>query len=311
MVVDNGSTDGSVEWLIRAWPQLDVLPLARNVGFAAANNRAIERTAGPWLALLNNDAQPEPGWLESLVEAGQSAPRVGSVASLMVFQERPAVVNSAGISVDPTGIAWDRLGGAPASAAGTAAEVFGASAGAGLFARAALDDASEPGAGGGWTAFDERFFMFMEDVDLAWRLRLRGWRGLYAPGARVLHAGSATAGEGSAFKNRLLARNKVWAVVKNYPSPALIARLPLIAAYDLGSAPYRLVVQGQSAAFRGRIDALRGLRPMLQARRRIQARRLASWSDIAAALAPLEPPWAIPRRYAHLGAAAERGAAPS
>ena len=307
-VVDNGSTDGSPAWLRAHWPDVDVLALERNVGFAAANNRALERAAGPWVALVNNDAVPEPTWLEALVTAGEARPGVGSVASLMLFDHAPGVVNSAGIAVDPTGIAWDRLGGAPVALAQDACEVFGASAGAGLFLRQALDDASEPAGGAGSAPFDERFFMFMEDVDLAWRLRLRGWSARYAPGARVRHVGSASAGEGSPFKNRLLARNKVWTVVKDYPTLPLLARLPLVLGYDLASAPYRLLVQGQSAALLGRADALRGLRPVLAQRRAVQARRLAPWAAIRAVMHPLEAPWRVPQRYRHLapGGAARR-----
>ena len=301
VVVDNDSTDGSAEWLATTWPTVRCLALGGNLGFAEANNRGIASTAAPWVALLNNDTLPEPDWLAALVAAGrEGGDRVASVASLMLFLDMPEVVNSAGIAVDPTGIAWDRLGGAPAAAAAEPGEVFGASAGAALFRRAALEDAGEAGEDGRVRPLDPRFFMYMEDVDLAWRLRLRGWQSRYAPGARVLHHGSASAGEGSSFKNRLLARNKIWTVLKDYPGPPLLTRWPLVLGYDLASAPYRLAWQGQTAAFSGRLDALRGLGPVLRQRRRVQGRRRASWREIAAVLSPMEPPWAVPRRYRHL-----------
>ncbi len=300
VVVDNASSDGSVAWLEAAWPAVRVIALDRNAGFAEANNRAIGTTDAPWVALLNNDTLPDPGWLAALVAAAAGDPRIASVASRMLFLDAPGVINSAGIAVDPTGIAWDRLGGAPATAGDAPAEVFGASAGAALFRRTALDDVAEPGPEGRAAVFDPRFFMYLEDVDLAWRLRLRGWRSVYAPGARVLHHGSASSGEGSPFKNRLLARNKVWTVIKSYPTWPLAAWWPLVLAYDLASAPYRWIAQGQTAALRGRLDALAGLRPVLAQRRRVQARRTAAWSEIAAAMAPLDPPWAVLRRYRHL-----------
>jgi len=157
-----------------------------------------------------------------------------------------------------------------------------------------------PDAEGRPAYFDPDFFMYLEDVDLAWRLRLRGWQGVYEPAAVVLHAGSASSGEGSPFKNRLLARNKAWTLVKNYPTWPLLLRLPLVLAYDLGSAPYRLIVQGQTAAFSGRIDALRGLADALRKRKRIQAGRSAGWPELRAAMERLEPPWAVLRRYRHL-----------
>jgi GT2 family glycosyltransferase len=300
LVVDNGSTDGSVAWLAEHWPAVRVIALGANAGFAAANNRGLEATDAPWIALLNNDTVPDPDWLAALVETAAADTRLGSVASRMVFLDDPSTLNSTGIAVDRAGIAWDRLGGAPVEAAARPAAVFGASAGAALYRRSALEDVAEVGRDGRATVFDERFFMYLEDVDLAWRLQLRGWRSAYAPAAGVRHHGSASAGEASPFKNRLLARNKVWTVLKCYPLPALLAYGPLILTYDLASIPYRWLLQGQTAALRGRLDAGRGLRGCLERRRRIQARRTATWADISAAMSPLASPMGVWRRYRHL-----------
>lgn len=308
VVADNGSTDGTVAWLAETWPAVRVLALGANLGFAEANNRAIRATDTRWVALLNNDTLPSPGWVAASMAAARADARIGAVASRMLFMDDPGTINSAGIAVDRAGIAWDRLGGAPAADGDAPAAVFGASAGAALYRRAALDDVAEPGPDGAPAVFDPRFFMYLEDVDLAWRLQLRGWRCAYAPEARVLHHGSASAGEGSAFKNRLLARNKVWTVVKNYPAGPLLAWCPAIVAYDLGSAPYRLLFQGQTASVRGRIDALAGLGPVLRQRRRIQARRTATWAEVSLGLEPLASPWGVLRRYRHL--ARRRGDGP-
>jgi GT2 family glycosyltransferase len=218
----------------------------------------------------------------------------------MLFMDCPDMVQSAGIAIDASGIAWDRLGGAPAAMAVEPASIFGASAGAALFRRTALSDVAETDANGREAVFDPAFFMYLEDVDLAWRLRLRSWRAVYAPGARVLHAGSASSGEGSPFKNRLLARNKIWVVAKNYPCRPLLRYCPLILAYDLGSIPYRLLAQGQWSALRGRIDACAAILRLMRQRRRIQARRLASWADLRSAMQPVESPWAVMARYRHL-----------
>jgi GT2 family glycosyltransferase len=307
IVVDNASGDGSVAWLAQAWPDVKVLAQSENAGFARGNNLGLAATDAPWVALLNNDTIPAPDWLAALVAAADAGgARLAAVASRMVFLDQPDVLNSTGICVDPTGMAWDRLGGAPFAAGDRPAPVFGASAGAGLFRRAALADVADVGSDGRPEVFDEAFFMYMEDVDLAWRLRLRGWSALYAPAALVRHHGSASAGEGSPFKNRLLARNKVWTVVKNYPFWPLGAWWPLVVAYDLGSAPYRVLLQGQTAALQGRAEALAHPGEALRRRRRIQARRAASWAEVRAAMAPLAPPWAVLRRYRHL--TARRGA---
>lgn len=311
IVVDNGSTDGTPAWLAANWPAVEVIALGANLGFAAANNHGLARSDAPWVALVNSDTVPDPTWLATLVAAGNADPRIGSVASLMLFMDRPDIVNSAGIAVDPSGIAWDWLGGArvdrlPFDAAAGAITVFGASAGAALYRRAAIDDIAIPPATVDGQPisppllFDEAYFMYLEDVDVAWRLRLRGWDSVLAPGARIRHVGSGTSGEGSPFKNRLLARNKVWTILKNYPTAPLLARLPLVVAYDLASVPYRVVVNGQTAALRGRLDALVGARHALRERRRVQAARTAGWASIRAAMAPVATPWSVAARYRHL-----------
>lgn len=308
IVADNGSSDGSQAWLREVWPQVRLLDLGENLGFAEANNRAIRAGRAPWVALLNNDTVADPGWLEALLATAEADPRLAAVASRMSFMDQPEILNSTGIAVDPTGIAWDRLGGAPDAAGDAPARVFGASAGAALYRRAALEAVAEPDAAGQAAVFDPDFFMYLEDVDLAWRLRLAGWEAAYAPQARVLHHQSASSGEGSPFKNRLLARNKVWTLAKNYPFWPLLAWSPLVLAYDLGSAPYRLLAQGQDAALRGRLEAWRRIGPMLAKRRRIQAARKVSWPALRAVLSPFDPPWRVLARYRHL--AGRRGAGP-
>jgi len=309
IVADNGSTDGSLAWLAAAWPNVRALDLGGNLGFAAGNNHAIRTTAAPWIALLNNDTIPDPGWLGALVAAAEADARIGSVASRMCFMDQPEMLNSTGIAVDPTGIAWDRLGGAPAAAGDTAVRVFGASAGAALYRRSALEAVAEQGPDGRPAYFDEDFFMYLEDVDLAWRLRLDGWESVYAPDARVLHHQSASSGEGSPFKNRLLGRNKVWSVIKNYPLWPLLAWSPLILAYDLASAPYRLLFQGQTAALAGRLEAWRRIGPMWAKRRAIQARRRVAWRQLRAAMEPFDPPWKVLARYRHLSGRGAPGSA--
>ena len=126
IVVDNGSSDGSLDWLRRlsatlaaspAAPPLRILASERNLGFAAGNNLAIRESQAPLIATLNNDAWPEPGCLAALVAAAESDPIIGSCAAQMVFASRPEVINSAGIALDRAGIAWDRESGCRASSA--------------------------------------------------------------------------------------------------------------------------------------------------------------------------------------------------
>jgi GT2 family glycosyltransferase len=293
IVVDNGSTDGSVGWLGEHHPAIRVIRNEENLGFAAANNQAIRTSRAEFVVTLNNDTQVEPGWLEALVRAVQPDASIGMGACKMLFADRPKVINSTGINLDRVGIAWDRCGGERDDAAETQPrEVFGPSAGAALYRRAMLDEIG---------LFDERFFMYLEDVDLAWRARLAGWGCLYVPSSRVYHVHSASAGEGSRFKNRLLGRNKVWTIAKNYPLDKLLLNLPLILLYDAAAVVFALVVRGDTYALRGRWEGLRGLRDVWQDRRAVQAllkrNEGRSWT---AYLSPMMLPWRVPNRYRHL-----------
>ena len=244
VLADGGSTDGSLALLGSEYPQIRVLRLERNPGFAAANNRILAATSSPLVALLNNDASPEPGWLASLAAAADSHPEFGMFASRMVFAHDPAVINSAGISLDRAGIAWDRHVGD--REAGPTGEVFGPSGGAALFRRALFEDVGD---------FDESFFAYLEDVDLAWRARLAGWRCLYVAEATVRHEHSATGTEGSPFKNFHLGRNKAWTILKNYPMPQLVLLAPLIVLYDVAAIPLTILRSRDTSIFQGRLAA--------------------------------------------------------
>jgi GT2 family glycosyltransferase len=295
LVVDNASTDGSVAYLhqlAKGDGRLRVIENARNEGFAGPNNQAFRLARGRYVAALNNDTLPGEGWLAALVEAAEACPRAGSVASKMVFGHAPDTIQSAGITIDRAGIAWDRQVGLPAAQSEEdPTPVFGASGGAALYRREMLAEVG---------GFDARFFMYLEDVDLAWRAQLAGWEALYQPQAVVQHAHSGSAGEGSPFKNWHLGRNKVWTIAKCYPSPGLQRSLLLIVAYDLASLPYTVATKRDLSPIRGRIAALRGLRPVLDDRRRLHARYPGGWERTKRWLQPVEPPWAVFLRYHRL-----------
>jgi GT2 family glycosyltransferase len=291
ILMDNGSTDGSAEFVAAHFPQVRLIRHTSNLGFAAANNIAIRNTTAAYIATLNNDAWAEPTWVAELVKVAESDHRVGMAASKMLFAAQPTMINSAGIALDRAGIAWDWRGGEPDDEDTRPVEVFGPCAGAALYQRTMLDDVG---------LLDEDFFAYLEDVDLAWRARLRGWRCLYVPTARVYHWHSATSTEGSPFKNRLLGRNKLWAILKNYPSPQLWWFLPVIAAYDLAAIVYALLVRGEVSALQGRLAALWSLPVVLRKRHQIQQSRSVTFTELAQHLHHLASPWEVIKRYQHL-----------
>jgi GT2 family glycosyltransferase len=293
IVVDNGSTDGSTELLRSRFPSVGLIQNPRNLGFAAANNQAIQASDSPFIATLNNDTRAEPDWLKMLVSAMESHPRVGMCASKMLFADQPGVINSAGICLDRAAIAWDRLGGQPDNPAESETiPIFGPSAGAALYRRAMLDQIG---------LFDEKFFAYLEDVDLAWRAQRAGWKALYVPQARVYHLHSATGREGSPFKRRQLGRNKVWLIAKNYPTPALYRYFLAILFFDLLAVGYSLLIQRDINAIRGRLEGLAGLSKMRRKRRMVQSQRAHTDASPINQIEPLATPWHALRRFTHLG----------
>lgn len=288
IVVDNASTDDSVAWLQTQHPTVKLICNERNLGFAAANNQGWRVARGEAIALLNNDAWPEPTWLAHLVAPLTTDARLGMVASKMVFAHQPNLINSVGIGIDRCGVVWDEGGGQGADEFLEPAEIFGPCAGAGLYRRALLDDVG---------LFDEDFFAYLEDVDLAWRARWRGWRAGYAPTAIVHHVHSASFQEGSALKTFLLARNKIWVLVKNYPAPYVWLYLPLILLYDAASLAYALWRGQGHSAWRGRWQGWTALRAVWRKRQAIQAPASTPPQEIFSWLQPVRAPWHVLRRH--------------
>jgi GT2 family glycosyltransferase len=220
----------------------------RNLGFAGGVNSAITRSTGDWIALVNDDCTATPTALAEMLAAGEAAADIGSVAAQVRFADRPDVINSAGIAVDVLGIATERLLGAAISESEThVTDVFGASGAAGLYRRRMLD------AIGG---FDDSFFAYLEDVDVAWRARMGGWRCVYAPRAVVHHHHSASLGHGSPTKHFLVGRNRVRLLAKNATRRQLACHAPRIVAYDLGYVVFATLKTRSIAPLKGRLAGL-------------------------------------------------------
>ena len=290
IVVDNGSTDGTAEWIAGKHPQIVLERLESNHGFAEANNIGFRLAHADLVATLNNDAVPDPDWLHALVREARRNPQAGSFASRIVLDRDPNIIDSAGVVTDVLGIAWDRHNAEPVGA-DAAGEIFGACAGAALYRKALLDETG---------GFDPAFFAYLEDVDLSWRARWLGWTARYVPEARVVHVHSATGTEESPFKMFHLGRNKVWTIAKNHPGQALLIYGPLLAAYDLASLPITIARQRNFAALRGRVAGMRSIGRVLRQRKRETSRRRAAWKDIRPFIAGPSWPWDVWRRQRRL-----------
>jgi N-acetylglucosaminyl-diphospho-decaprenol L-rhamnosyltransferase len=189
VVADNGSSDDSVELVRAEFPEVTVLDFGRNLGFGPALNRAVrERPADP-VILLNNDVECEPRFVEALLDSlGEG---VQSVAGVLVQEQAPGLIDSAGVVADRTLMGFDYLHGEPLEAALSAPDPLGPTGGAALYRHAAFE------AVGG---FDERIFLYDEDLDLALRMAAAGARCRLAGEARALHAYSASLGARSGEK---------------------------------------------------------------------------------------------------------------
>lgn len=293
VLVDNHSRDGAAAWAKRHAPDLRVLELPENLGFAGGTAAGIAAARNPLLLLVNDDALAEPGCVNALWAALRNAPEAGAAAGVLLFSRRPGTVASAGIRFQRDGIATDLLLGQPLEALPPApTAIFGASGGLALLRRALLDDVG---------SFEASFFSYLEDADLAWRARLRGWNCVLAPAARARHVYSASAGQGSSFKQRLLGRNRLRVLVRCLPGPLLGDCLGAILRYELLALGYA-ALRRQPAIAQGRLEALGELPTLLQQRRAIQARRTATIGELAHWIEPAPSPLAALRTQRRLTA---------
>jgi GT2 family glycosyltransferase len=261
---------------------MSILPLRRNVGFARAVNIAAGRIQHDGLMItLNPDTIPAPGFVESLIEPLAGDERLGSTAGTLVFSSNPAVVASAGIAVHRNGVALDaRLGEKVDELPPRPYPVFGASGGAAAYRLTAFRSTG---------GFSESFFMYLEDVDLAWRLRLQGWETVAVPRATAAHDYSSSAGEGSPFKRRLLARNRIWTLARTLPKSIWIRDRAAIVAFDVLAAGHGTITLDR-ASLQGRAAAVAGLPMRLRERREIHSRAKVDAQTIAEWIEPSVSP---------------------
>ncbi len=276
LLVDNGSQDRSLEFVRDRHPEVRLIALPQNVGFAAANNRAAREALGEWLILLNNDAYPDPHWLDILDQAAGQYPDVAMFASRLLMADAPDRIDGTGDAYHVSGAVWNRQHRHPAETADAAVrEVFAPQGAAAMIRRSAFLEAD---------GFDEDFFSYHEDLDLAFRLRLRGHRCLYLPDALVYHKGSHTTGKGSEFAVLYGHRNWVWCWVQNMPDEFIWRYLPQHLLANLFFIFYISLKGRPGAILRAKWHALLGLPKALRKRRLVQAARTAPAGEILQAL---------------------------
>lgn len=272
VVVDNNSTDGSVAAIRQRYAQVQILALDRNMGFAGGVNHALRTHArGPLVALLNPDAFPAPDWLEKLVEAAQTHPEFAAFGSRMYSDEKQQHLDGVGDAYHVSGLPWRQGHGCANSARHDhQREIFAPCAAAALYRLSALQSVD---------LLDEEFFLYVEDVDLGFRLRLAGYRALYVPQACIQHIGSAFVGRNSDFQVYHGHRNLVWVFVKNMPGMLFWLFLPLHVALNLVTLVWFALRGKGELIFRAKQDALKGIPRYWEKRQAVQAgRKVGVWA---------------------------------
>ena len=286
IVVDGGSTDGSAELVSERFPEVTLVPLPENPGFAGSVNRGIEHALGQgagYVALLNNDAVAEPEWLGRLIATAESHPQVGIVASKLLLFDR--------VHIDSTGDFYSSWGWAYPRGRDEVdhrqydnpelREVFCGSGGASLYRRSMLEDVG---------LFDEDYFAYLEDQDLGFRAQLLGWTARYEPEAVAYHRLMGTSSTMAHFGRYHAIRNCIYLYVKNVPGPLCWKYLPkfLLGLFLMGLNDVRrrrfLAISGAY------LEALRNLPRTLAKRRRVQHARTVPVAYIDSILVHPLPP---------------------
>jgi GT2 family glycosyltransferase len=287
VLVDNGSTDDSIPWVRQHHPDTEIIALDRNCGFAAACNSGIRATDAELIVTLNNDTAPGPDWLEELLSAADHHADVGMFASILWLDKDPPVVDAAGIEVNRLGVAWNLARGLPLDELpSTPREVFGPCGGAALYRRQLFEDVG---------LFDETFFAYLEDAELAWRARWAGWECMSLPSSTVSHIHSATGGRNLPQKYWLLGRNRLWMILRHYPRPYLRRYWVAIVLNELLSGLLGMMALRSPAPLQGRLSALRQWRRGTVAP--FPSPRRLSAAELFAFLAPVGSVGSLASRY--------------
>ena len=275
-VLDDASSDDSLAYLAEQWPQVEVLASASNLGVTAAMARAVATTQTPFLALLNNDLELDPRWLEEMLSALERHPEAAAADGKMLDYHRRDMLDGAGDQMARNGYPRRRGQGEPDTGRyDTPGEVFSATGGAALYRRSAFDLVGP---------FDADLGAYYEDVDWGFRARLLGQPTRYVPTAVSYHMGSATTGRYPGRYAALIVRNQMIVVAKDFPVGLLLRHLPRILFFQVKWLLFNALHGGGRAHIKGLLGAARALPRTLRKRRVIQRSRTASLDSLERAL---------------------------
>ena len=285
ILVDNGSKDGSLDYVRQNFPEVRAIALGSNFGFSGGNNAGFEHARGDLIVLLNNDTAVHPEWLEQIEKAATRFPRAGSFACKMLYFDDRTRIENCGFDVSLAGatleVGRDQSDG-PEWA--EPREVFGACGGAAVYRRSMLEKIG---------FFDPDFFLIYEDVDLAFRAQLSGFACVYTPGAVVYHRYRASIGTLSPTQVFYSQRNIELVYWKNMPMSVLMRSLPQRLLYEFGAAAYFIKAGAGRDFVSAKAEAVRFLTAALKSRKRIQQHRAITDAQLLGLMkrAPLAAKW--------------------
>jgi len=220
LLIDNGSRDGSLELVMDLYsshPKVKIVPLPRNLGFSEGNNIGFRIARGRYVALLNNDTKVDPSWLRELVQVMGADSRVGVAQSKLIFMHDPRIIEGAGAFVDRCGYGFERSLEEDVGQYNQVEETFYANGAAMMVRRSAVEDIDR-----NRELFDEAYFIYYEDVDLCWRMKLRGYKTVFVPKSVVFHlraSSSSRIPEASIYHH---CKNRIMSLIKNYDLQNLV-----------------------------------------------------------------------------------------
>jgi GT2 family glycosyltransferase len=268
LLVDNGSIDESIAYTKKHFPWVTIIALPTNTGFANAVNVGIQAAKAPYIVPLNNDTEVANDWLSELHAATKKHPDVGFFACKMLDFKDRNIIDSCGDAISWTGRSWN-VGQLQKDDGQFDQErlVFGACAGAAVYKRELFEKIG---------LLDTDFVTYLEDVDLDFRAQLAGFTCLYVPTARVYHIGSATAGKRSAFGFKMMSRNHLWIIYKNFPTAKLWANSGKLIYSEIRLLAAAFKYHFVREYYQGLWSACKGIPLMHKKRRQIQAGRAVS-----------------------------------
>jgi hypothetical protein len=267
ILVDNGSSDDSVEFVGDNYPLVKIIKNKQNVGNSEGFNVGIEISKGKYIATLDNDTRVRPDWIENLVKVAEMDDKIGICGSRQLNFYQPNLIDSTGMNlyrgVYPSNRGNNEVDN---SQFDEQVEVFGAPGASAFYKKEMLNQIG---------LFDSDFFLYQEEFDLCWRANLLGWRCVYVPKAVSYHIGGATSGAGSKFVRYYMERNRILTIVKNLPFTLFLQYLPFLLKYELDILS-RVLTSFQWELITARLASLKLIPRMLRKRVKIQKAKVIS-----------------------------------